>query len=97
MPMPMPMPMLRPEFNDDDDARATRGPAAPMGAVAEQASAFDAADSPARLLHQRLLETFAPPEPAAVDQWPGAVRLAVILGASLVLWGGISAIAFAII
>ncbi len=93
MPLPMPMPMPIPEAIAADDGIARAMPAAPMGTVAALGDQIDWADSPARLLHERLVESFSLPEPTADDRLPGAVRVGVIVGSSLLLWALIGAVA----
>lgn len=89
----MPMPQPRPDLAAPEDGAARVMQAAPMGAVVALGDQIDWAESPARLLHERLAESFAPPEPTADDRLPGAVRVAVILGSSLALWAMIGAVA----
>ena len=52
-------------------------------------------ESPARLLHDRLVESFAAPEMKAndaVEAFPAAVRLAILLGSVTFLWSIIGGI-----
>ncbi len=101
--MSMPMPMFQPLHADEGAALpsnpmapdAAQGSAVAIGPVAALSGSADWAESPARALHERLVETFGSPARHAVvgeadDKWPGLARLAFIFGTSAALWGVIA-------
>ena len=46
-------------------------------------------DSPARLLHERLVESFASPAARAETRLSGSARLAILCGSAALLWTAI--------
>lgn len=90
------MPMSQPKIAANPAAErpstaAPATPAVPMGGVAAIAQPTGIADSPARQLHDLLVETFNTPTREIDDRWSGPARLGFIVGASLLLWSAIGA------
>lgn len=77
-------------------------PARPVPSAASVVSfgeeRVDWAESPARLLHERLIATFSPPaSPIVDDALPLRTKLAIIVGTSAALWAVIVLAVVAII
>lgn len=81
----MPKPLLKAPQLDPRPSRLP-DPSPPRVAPWGQGD-IEWADSPARLLHERLIETFAPPAPASADETLSPrMKLAILVGASAALW-----------
>lgn len=52
------------------------------------------AESPARVLHDRLVQSFAAPAPADPETLSAPVRLGILVGSVTVLWSAIGGAAF---
>ena len=50
-------------------------------------------ESPARLLHDRLVQSFTAPQSAEPQLLPAPARLAILAGSSVVLWSAVYGIA----
>ncbi|MFM9827785.1 MAG: hypothetical protein ACKVOB_03445 [Sphingomonas sp.] len=90
----MPMPLYK--RDNPEDAAGPIAPPAPMGSVEAMGDTIDWVESPARLLHERLVASYSRQAHVADEHLPGATRIAIILGASSALWVLIGAIVLAI-
>lgn len=89
------MPQLARAFDEAIDPEFVSLPPAPAGVVAPWGEA-EPGDSPARALHQRLIDSFEARPAAVDDRLPLQVRLAIVTAAILGPWlvGGALYLAF---
>lgn len=88
------MPMPAPKFVEPLNVVLPPAPRQPSVVVIEGGAATWV-ESPARLLHDRLVETFVSPDSHAADEvgvLPARTRLAILVGSVTILWSIIGGI-----
>lgn len=89
--MPMPQPKFAATAATDRPITAPSAPAPTAGGVAAIAAPTGIAESPARQLHDLLVETFSTPARDEEERWSAPARFGFIVGVSLLLWCAIGA------